>query len=178
MESKYSAFPLAFKAVNKETGEELGSDKIEFSKHECYRCCNSVEVKPGDEVCPFCCRAPLSSISTEFSLVFWGWTPSEKVALLQQTGFTDAADQPVYFGDVLIDEHSRKPYIVQMNDDQICALIVDGLSDPVEVIYPQAGGFGCLFIIGNCYEPPSKWVERARLLFPDAQLPEPEGVRG
>ena len=140
--------PLIFKAVNVETGEEWEQDYPYMIYSGTKK--HKIALKPhhGD------------------------------IALLQQTGFTDAAGKDVYFGDVLIDEHSRKPYIVQMNDDQICALIVDGLSDPVEVIYPQAGGFGCLFIIGNCYEPPSLWLERAREIWPNAQLPElAEGVR-
>lgn len=94
----------------------------------------------------------------------------------QATGFTDAAGEDVYFGDVLMDDHSRMPYIVQMNDDQICALIADGLSDLVEVIYPQSGRFDCLFFVGNAYEPPARWLKRAREIWPGAELPE--GGRG
>lgn len=176
MESKYSAFPPAFKAVNKETGEELGLDKIEFSKHECYHCCNSVEIKPGDEVCPFCCRAPLSSISTEFSLVFWGWIPSEKVALLQQTGFTDAADKPVHLGDVIF----RCGLALFPDAFLVVQVGVGGVVQAEKQNhYPMAAKTFCGYhVVGNCYEPPSKWIERAEAIYPDAELPREGGAEG
>lgn len=142
MDKNYG-LPLIFKAVNVETGEEWEGDY------------------------PYMVYSGTKKHKIRL-------TPHHaNIALLQQTGFTDAAGQDVYFGDVLLEgPEGTGPYVVQILDCSICAVFIGDHDEDVEVHYPYEAQFKNLYTVGNAYEPPAKWLERAREIWPDAQLPE------
>lgn len=135
--------PLIFKAVNVETGEEWEGDY------------------------PYMVYSGTKKHKIRL-------TPHHaNIALLQQTGFTDAAGKGVYFGDVLALMYSNGKGIkllivnVDHNYGSISARATDGSA----LIHSDRFGSSC-YIVGNAYEPPARWLERAREIWPDAVLPE------
>jgi hypothetical protein len=167
--------PMVFKAINMETGQELGVDSLQFNLHECQFCNQPIEVDPDVNNCPFCNRSSFERITNEYSLVFWGYLSSEKTKIVQQTGFTDKAGKDVYFGDVLalnLKHLGKTQYsIVNLTND-----FGFGLNRIAPIWWPSGNSsvhpFDHFHIVGNAYEPQSKWLERARAIWPDAQLPE------
>lgn len=100
----------------------------------------------------------------------------EDPVIRQATGFTDAAGKDVYFGDVLMLMYPDGKTVVSLivDVDHRYGSISARATDGSKMIH--ADRFSGCHIVGNAYEPPARWIERARAIWPDAQLPE--GVRG
>lgn len=140
MEAKNYGLPLIFKAVNIKTGEEWEQDYPYMIYSGTKK--HKIALKPhhGD------------------------------IALLQQTGFTDAAGKGVYFGDVLglMYPNGKSIDFVIVNIDHHYGSVSARSSNGNRLIHSDR--FATRHIVGNAYEPPARWLERAREIWPDAQL--------
>lgn len=90
------------------------------------------------------------------------------VKIVQQTGYT-AGGSDVYFGDVLAysDNGNLSMCLVQFRP-HLGIVGYFNYSDE----YLEPNDFEGWRIVGNIYEPPARWLERAREIWPDAQLPQ------
>ena len=99
----------------------------------------------------------------------------EGIKILQQASLTfpTASGKCVYVGDVLA-KRSDEVIVFAVVKYSLGNVVAQSIKD--EWLNFSAHLFPDFYIVGNAYEPPAKWLERARAIWPDAQLPE--GVRG
>jgi hypothetical protein len=102
---------------------------------------------------------------------------------MQQTHFTDSDSQDVFFGDVFAIELQPGKvsfFIVRWVTYRILGVCafgkIDRASGRVTPHMIHMAHISNYYIVGNAHEPSAKWLERARAIWPDAQLLE--GVRG